>query len=412
MQKRPPEPVIVAILAGLGMIGPFSTDTIFPAFASMGRDLAASEVALQQLVSVYLLSYAALSLFHGPLSDARGRRPVILAGLAVYLLASVGCALAGNLPFLLVMRGLQGAGAGASQIIGRAMVRDYFSGERAQKMMAQISMIFGLAPAVAPLVGGLILGWANWRAIFWFLVVWAAVMMIATMILPEPLPPERRQAFSATGVWSGLSRIWQNPAGRRLAFIGAIHFGGTFIYISAAPLFVGNLLHGGEQDYWILFFPVVGGMIAGSWMSGRLAHLPGRHLASAGYGVAIAGLVVNLALALIPGTQGLPWSVAALPLMSFGMSMAFPILTLAMLDLYPDNRGAAASVQGFLSLLVNAVVAGLLAPLLGTSLVLMAVGSLAFFSAAWLLWTLHLRASKRELRTTTDAAAYEPLDEL
>ena len=112
MRRRPPDSIIVTVLAGLGMFGPFSTDTIFPAFAQMGTDLAASPVALQQLVSVYLIVYAAFSLFHGPLSDARGRRPVILVGLVVYLLASVGCALAPNLGFLLVMRGLQGAGAG------------------------------------------------------------------------------------------------------------------------------------------------------------------------------------------------------------------------------------------------------------------------------------------------------------
>ena len=123
MRRRPHDTAIVVILAGYGMFGPFSTDTVFPAFASMGPDLAASPVALQQIVSVYLLVYAAFSLFHGPLSDARGRRPVIAAGLVVYALASVGCALAPNLPVLLAMRGRQGAGAVGKILFGNVTER-------------------------------------------------------------------------------------------------------------------------------------------------------------------------------------------------------------------------------------------------------------------------------------------------
>ena len=410
MQRRPPDPVIVAILAGLGMFGPFSTDTVFPAFNDMGAEFGASPVALQQIVSVYLIVYAAFSLFHGPLSDARGRRPVIIGGLVVYLIASIGCALAPNLAFLLAMRGLQGAGAGASQIIGRALVRDYFAGERAQKMMASVAMIFGLAPAIAPIVGGWIIGAADWRAIFWFLVAWAALMIAATLLLPEPLPPERRKPFSAQQVLDGLSAVWNNTHGRRLAVIGALHFGGVFLYISGAPMMMA-LLHGGEQDYWKLFVPLVAGMITGSWASGRLAHLPGHRLATAGYAIGTAGLMINLVLALVPATQGLPWSVAALPILTFGMSMTFPILTLAMLDLFPDHRGAAASVQGFAGLVVNALIAGLIAPLLGGSLITMAVGSMVMFVAAWLVWTRHLKAT-HIAPTTPDAPGFEPLDEM
>lgn len=412
MRRRPHDTAIVVILAGYGMFGPFSTDTVFPAFASMGADLAASPVALQQIVSVYLLVYAAFSLFHGPLSDARGRRPVIAAGLVVYALASVGCALAPNLPVLLAMRGLQGAGAGASQIIGRAMVRDYFDGSRAQRMMAQISMIFGLAPAAAPIVGGWILGWTNWRGIFWFLLAWSLVMLAATAWLPEPLPPEARREFRVRQVFAGLGRVWANPEGRRLTLIAAVHFAGTFLYISGAPFVVVDLLGGGERDFWMLFVPIVAGMIGGSWLSGRLAHLPGSRLASIGYLIGTAGWTINLILALVPTTHTLPWAVAALPIGTFGMAVTFPILNLAMLELYPADRGAAASVQGFASLVIGALNAGLLAPALRGSLASMAAGSLALFALAWFGWADHLRRLPGEPPTTDAPEAYEPLDEL
>nr|WP_206079878.1 MFS transporter [Propioniciclava coleopterorum] len=149
----PPQPVLLVALAGLGMVGPFTIDTIFPAFAQMAVDLDVTPFALQQLLSVYLLSFAVMSLFHGPLSDALGRKPVIVAGLSVYALASVGCALAPDLTWLLILRAVQGASAGAGQIISRAMVSDLFVRERAQRVMAQIAMIFGLAPALAPSSG-------------------------------------------------------------------------------------------------------------------------------------------------------------------------------------------------------------------------------------------------------------------
>lgn len=403
MRRRPPDSVIITVLAGLGMIGPFSTDTIFPAFAEMGTEFGASEFALQQLVAVYLVSYAALSLFHGSLSDARGRRPVIIGGLAIYLLGCVGAALAQSLEFLLVMRALQGAGAGASQIIGRAMIRDYFSGQKAQKMMANVTMIFALAPAAAPIIGGLILGFADWRAIFWFLVAWAALMILATLLLPEPVGPDKRVPFSARQVMHGLAVVWSNPDGRRLAINAALHFGGTFLYISSAPLIMG-LLGQGEQDYWKLFVPIVAGLICGSYISGRLSAMSGRRLATMGYVIGSVGLLANLLFALLPATQGLPWAVAALPIFTLGMGIAFPILNLAMLDLYPDNRGAAASVQGFAGLLVNAVIAGLVAPLLGGSMITLALGAIAMFGAAWIIWTRHLAAT-RVVPTSPDAAS-------
>ena len=405
--------LFLVTLAGLGMIGPFSIDTVFPAFAQLGAQWNVSEIALQQIVSIYLLAFAATSLFHGPVSDALGRRPVVIGGLIVYTLAAVGCALAPNLTVLLAFRALQGFSAGAGQIIGRAMVRDVFADAQAQRMMAHISMIFGLAPALAPIVGGWVLVAGDWRGIFWFLVgLGLALLALVALRMPETHPAERRGGFSARGVVRNLATVWRLPAGRRLAFTGMLHFGGNFLYISAAPLFVVRLLGGGEQDFWLLFVPLIGGMVAGSWVSGRLAgRLSGRRLASIGYLIsAIAGLV-NLGLAAFPVTQGLPWSVLALPVLSFGIAVSFPILTLAMLDQYPTLRGAAASVQSFVQTLANAVIAGLLAPLLAGALWTLAAGSLGFVLGAWALWSWHLRTSGQEPVTTPDAPAYEPTDE-
>jgi DHA1 family bicyclomycin/chloramphenicol resistance-like MFS transporter len=135
---------LALLLGGLAMFGPFSIDTIFPAFPQIGAQFTADKLAMQQTISVYLLAYAAMSLVHGPLSDALGRKRVILGGLALFALASVGCALATSLPQLLAFRALQGLSAGVGLIVGRAVIRDVLHGHDAQRLMSQVSMIFGI----------------------------------------------------------------------------------------------------------------------------------------------------------------------------------------------------------------------------------------------------------------------------
>ena len=409
-----PQWLFLVIMAGLGMVGPFSIDTIFPAFAQMQREWGVSELALQQLISVYLLSFAVMSLLHGPLSDALGRKPVIIGGTILFIVASVGCAVSPSLPVLLFFRAIQGLAAGAGQIISRAMVRDVFSDDQAQRTMSHIAMIFGLAPAIAPIVGGWLLGIGSWRGIFWFLVGFGVVILLLVIFaLAETHPPERRSKFDGRTLVSGLLGVWRNRDGRRLAFTGMFNFAGMFLYISSAPLFVLKLLGKGEQDFWILFVPLISGLVLGSWISGRLAgRMSGRRLASLGYLISLAGGLVNLVFSLFPATQALPWAVLPLPVYSFGIAIAFPILTLAMLDLFPTSRGSASSVQSFVALIANAFIAGVLAPAVAFSQPSLAVTALVLTTVAWFLWRRHLQMTHAEPVATPDAPAYEPTDEM
>ncbi|MFZ1410640.1 MAG: multidrug effflux MFS transporter [Micropruina sp.] len=412
--KLPPQAMILVILAGLGMVGPFSIDTIFPAFQAMESQLNTTPLALQQLISVYLLSFAVMSLLHGPLSDALGRKPVILAGGTLFVLASVWCALSPSMEWLLVGRALQGMTAGAGMIISRAMVRDIFANDAAQRVMSHIAMIFGLAPALAPIVGGWLLGWGDWRLIFWFLTGFGALLVaLVGFVMPETHPVSKRTPLRVKPLVASLWAVWAERSGRRLALAGMFNFAGMFCYIAAAPLFVVDLLGKGEQDFWLLFVPLISGMIVGSWVSGRLAgRMNGRRMATLGYWISLGAAVVNVILSLFPVTQGLPWSVAILPFYSFGVAMAFPILTLAMLDLFPTNRGSAASVQSFVSLVANALVAGVVAPLVATSLTGLAVTSLVITMVAWVLWQRHLYVTHREPAMPAEPPALEPTDEM
>lgn len=379
---------LALVLGGLSMLGPFSIDTIFPAFPQIGAEFGADKVAMQQTISVYLLAYAAMSLVHGPLSDAIGRKRVILGGLAVFGLASIGCALATSLPMLLAFRVLQGMSAGVGLIVGRTVIRDVFQGEFAQRLMSMVSMIFGIAPALAPIIGGWILGWSRWPAIFWFLVLFAATMILVTWIaLPETHPPEARFRPVPKQLLRGHVYMLTNARFQRFAAAGAFNFASLFLYIASAPAVVLDHLRLGRNDFGWFFVPTIAGMVIGSFLSGRAAgRLSGNRLAGAGFAVCGLAAVVNIAYHLLVPQPSVPWAILPLAINALGISLVFPVLTLAILDMYPRQRGAASSMQAFASLIVQAAVAGLISPLLSHHPLRLALGAATFTLAGFLLW--------------------------
>jgi DHA1 family bicyclomycin/chloramphenicol resistance-like MFS transporter len=379
---------LALILGGLAMIGPFSIDTLFPAFPQIGTQFSADKVAMQQTISAYLLAYAVMSLVHGPLSDAFGRKRVILGGLAVFALASVGCALAEDLPTLLAFRALQGMSAGVGLIVGRTVIRDLFQGEFAQRLMSLVSMIFGIAPALAPIMGGWILGWQRWPAIFWFLVLFAVLLLLATWrLLPETHPPEARFRPSPKQLLRGHAYMLLNRRFQRFAAAGAFNFAALFLYIASAPAFVMDHLGLAEDQFGWFFVPTIAGMVIGSFFSGRAAgRMSGTRLA--GIGFAICGLagVLNIAYNLLVPQPSLPLAILPMAINALGISLVFPILTLAILDMYPRQRGAASSLQAFTSLMLQSAVAGLISPLLSHDPRKLAFGAAGFTLIGFLLW--------------------------
>lgn len=165
---RAPRWALAILLALLGMVGPFAIDTYLPAFPAIAGALQATPVQMQQTLSAYLFAFAFMTLFHGSLSDSFGRRPVVLCGLAVFTLASLGCALSQSIGQLVAFRALQGLSAGAGIVVSRAVIRDMFPPTQAQRVMAQVTIFFGVAPAIAPIVGGWLSVHLGWHSVFWF----------------------------------------------------------------------------------------------------------------------------------------------------------------------------------------------------------------------------------------------------
>ncbi|RMH93070.1 Bcr/CflA family efflux MFS transporter [Lysobacter pythonis] len=405
---------LAPVLGALAMFGPFSIDTLFPAFPDIGRQFGADKLAMQQTISAYLLAYAMMSIVHGPLSDALGRRGVIIGGLVVFAIASAGCALSTSLPMLLAFRVLQGLSAGVGLIIGRAVIRDVFHGDDAQRLMSRVSMIFGVAPAVAPLVGAWLLGWSAWPSIFWFLVLFALAMILMVLWrLPETLPPAQRHPLRMGAVLRGYLGMLRNARLMRLAMAGSLNFAALFLYIASAPALVIDHLRLGQKGFGWFFIPMIGGMMLGAFASGRMVgRVAGVRQIRLGFACCLLAAIVNIAYHAGVELPGVLPTVSPIALNAFGIALVFPVLSLALLDMYPGARGAASSLQAFCNLVCNSVIAGLVSPWLSHDLLQLSMGAAVLTVLGWLFWRWEHNRRPRAPGCLEEAVALEPIDKL
>jgi len=384
---------LAALLAVLGMLGPFSIDTYIPAFSGIGQSLGATPVEMQQTLSAYLFGYAFMNLFHGALADSFGRRPVVLWGLVVFTLASVGCALSQNIGHLVFFRAVQGLSTGAGIVVSRAVIRDMFPPARAQQVMSQVTIYFGVAPAIAPIVGGWLFVNAGWHSIFWFLVAVGIVLWVANFkLLPETLHVTQRQPFNFRHLLGGYWQLGSSPRFLLLSLASGVPFNGMFLYVLAAPVFLGTHLALAPTEFYWFFLPNIAGIMAGAWLSGRLAGkiAPKRQIRH-GFVIMLAVGVLNLVANLLFKANA-SWAIAPIVVFSLGWALMVPVVTLLVLDLYPQRRGMASSLQAFIASAANGVVAGVIAPLVMHSTVALATASLLMMCVGLAAWVfLHHR---------------------
>jgi DHA1 family bicyclomycin/chloramphenicol resistance-like MFS transporter len=384
---RAPRWALAVLLACLGMLGPFSIDTYLPAFTGIATAIGATPVEMQQTLSAYLFGFAVMNLFHGALSDSFGRRPVVLTGLVVFTLASVGCALSQHIGQLVFFRALQGMSAGAGIVISRAVIRDMFPPADAQRVMSQVTIYFGVAPAIAPMVGGFLFVHADWHAIFWFLTAVGVVLWIANYkLLPETLHLSQRQAFNVRNLMRGYWEMGSSPRFMMLALASGIPFNGMFLYVLSAPVFLGDHLHLAPGQFFWFFLITIAGIMGGAYFSGRLAgRIKPQHQIRHGFLIMLLVSIANLALNLLFTPQAW-WALVPLGIYAFGWALMVPVVTLMVLDLMPERRGMASSFQACIGSLANGLVAGVIAPLVMHSTIGLAVASILMMSVGILAW--------------------------
>lgn len=359
MLKLPSTATVVA-LAAVTALGPLATDMYLPAMPAMAEALTTGPDRIQLTLSLYMAGFALAQLVCGPISDRFGRRPVMIAGLSLFLAASLLCAWAPSVEWLLVGRFLQAFGGAAGPVLARASVRDIHGPIEAGRILSYMASTMALAPALAPVVGAGLLLFFGWESVFVLLALYAAVMLaVLIFMLPEPLAKERRQSIHPKTVLANFRLLLTQRAFIGYTLVNAAAFSGLFAYLSGSSFVLIEYLGVAPTLYGVLFTLIVAGFFFGTLVSGRYSHRLGRdRLVTLGSVICATGGVVMAGLATV-GVHH-PWAVVG-PHMVFmlGVGILMPQTMAGALAPNPQCAGAASSLFGFLQMTIAAVVGGL-----------------------------------------------------
>ena len=346
---------LLIMLGALAGLTPLSVDMYLPAIPSIAADLGARVEAVQLTISTFLIGFAIGQMFYGPLADSFGRKPVILFGLALFTLASVGCLLADNLPSLLFFRLLQAIGGAAGAVVVNALLRDLFQGEEVVRAMTLVILTSTLAPLVAPLLGGLLLRW-GWTSIFGVLVVLGGLLWLAVlMLLPETLKSDHRQPLRWRTVLSNYALVLRHRRAMAGILASALVSGGMFAFISGSPYVYIQFFGVSPQHYGLLFGLNVLFLMVVTYLNGRLVKRVGM-LPMLRIGLGLMGLasLVLLFNGLL-GCGGL-WSIV-IPVSCYVSQLGLigANATSHALGFFPANAGTASALAGTLRFGIGAL---------------------------------------------------------
>ncbi|MBX9718183.1 MAG: multidrug effflux MFS transporter [Microbacteriaceae bacterium] len=353
--------VYVIVLGALTALGPFTIDLYLPAFPQVEADLGVSTAAIQLTLTATTIGFAFGQLLVGPWSDKVGRRLPLILATSVHVLASLGVALAPDIAWLMAFRVLQGFGAAAGGVVAMATVRDLFGGYPLVRMLSRLSLVNGLAPILAPVIGSQLLLVMPWRGLFVVLAAYGVLIVIAaSLLIVETLPPARRVDPGHATIGDRYRVLFADRVFIGVAIIGGMSFSGLFAYLSASPFLFQDVYGLDPQGYGLLFAMNSIGVVAGVQISSRLAkRIAPQWILSVStlvlLGSAIAIIVLDLA--------GAGFWVTVVPLWFFitACGFGFPMVQALALANHGKEAGTAASLLGAM----NFGLAGLLSPIVG-----------------------------------------------
>ena len=376
--------LLLAMLTGLG---PLSVDMYLASLPSIGRLLGAPTSQVQLTISAYLIGFAVAQVFYGPLSDRHGRRPVLIAALGIYLLATLACALAFSIETLIAARFVQAVGGSGASVLARAVVRDMYEGTRVGRELARMAAIMALAPLVAPLIGGVLQTAFGWRSNFVALFCFGAVAWVMVwFLLPETL---RQRAPEPVSIVSTL-RSYR----RFLADAGfVVHLGiatcclcELFAWISGAAFVLQDIYGLSALAFGLAFAVGSSGYMVGTAIAARFVMRWGSRR-TMGFGTAAMALGGLAMVVMLAFTSHGAWGViAAIGLYMIGMGMTLAQAQAGALLPYPDRAGAASSLLGFVTQTSSAVVGAILGHTLGLTAWPLAIAVAIAGSLSLLLW--------------------------
>ncbi|WP_375496468.1 multidrug effflux MFS transporter [uncultured Nostoc sp.] len=363
MRIRPNTLSFTVFLGALSALPPLSIDMGLPAFPTISEALRASSGSVGLTLSLFMLGFALAQLVFGPLSDRFGRRPVLLFGCGLFTLAGAACAVAPSINSLIAWRLVQGAGAGAGMVMTLAIVRDLFEGATARAQLSYVNLVMSVAPMIAPTIGGRVLMVAGWRAIYGTLAIAGLFLVLSIALgLSESIGHRDVNAIQPVRLIKNYGRILTNPICLGYALVNAFNFGCMFAYVAGSPLVMLNVFGVSTATYGWLFASTAFGIMAGSFLNGRLSIrgvLPSRLLT--------VGLVTATASAIalvIVSVSGAAQVITLMPLLvinTFCRGIISPNAMHGAIQPVPESAGVAAAVVGFMQMLAGAVASGLVA---------------------------------------------------
>ncbi|MFV0633946.1 MAG: multidrug effflux MFS transporter [Demequina sp.] len=389
----------VLVLGALVALGPFTVDLYLPAFPNVAADLEVSDAAIQLTLTATMIGFALGQLVVGPLSDALGRRRPLLIATAIHIGASFMVAFAPTIDLVMAGRVLQGIGASGAGVVAMAMVRDLFAGQRLIRMLANMALVSGLAPVLAPVIGSQLLTIMPWRGIFYVLAAYGLVMiLVAAFLMVETMPATRRGRFEVSVVAHRYGHLFKDHAFIGIAIVGAMSFTALFAYLSASSLVLQNQFGLTAQQYGLVFAANSVGLVLCNQTSARLMRVfPPRSVTMVGLAVQSLGALALLACGLM-GTAVGPVLIALFFVVA-PLGLIGPTVQVTALQDHAAEAGTASSLLGAL----NMGLAGLATPLIGLggvsvpSMAYVMIGALTLAQLAfWLI--VYPRATSEVVR--------------
>lgn len=353
-------PPLLLLLALLSAFTPLSIDMYLPALPVITTDLRGSAGDIQLTLSAFMIAFGAGQIFYGPMGDRFGRRPVILGGLAVYIVASIGCAFAAAAGHLVMLRVLQGLAACGGVVLARTMVRDLAEKDQAARAMSLMHACSSIAPMLAPLIGGQVLWFLGWRAIFWTLAgIGVMALVVAALRLPETLRPEYRQPLVMSSILKRFGELVRHRAFMGYALTGTFQFSALMSFLSGSPFVFIQKYGIDARDFGLIFGGQVMFLTAGSLLNARFVPKLGaaRILHYGVYVPLIAGptaLVLGL-IEVRTGAIGL-WPFLACFVAQIASISVIGANAMALaLQRYPHMAGTASSLMGVMQFGIGAI---------------------------------------------------------
>jgi DHA1 family bicyclomycin/chloramphenicol resistance-like MFS transporter len=386
------------ILGLLSAVGPFAVDMYLPAMPAIAADLGADVASTQLTLTAYFVAFGVAQLFYGPWSDQVGRKVPLYAGLVIFGAATVGCAMAPSIGWLIAFRAMQGFGGAVLMVVPRAVIRDMHTGTAATKLMAMVMLVISISPMLAPLAGSGLMAVGEWRLIFWILCIAAALSFVLTAsALPETLAPDNRIPVSVRNLWQGSKILFRDPIFMGLTFIGGFGFASFMVFIASAAFVYSGQFGLSPTGFSLAFAINAVGFFAASQAAAPLGERLGILAVIRWAAIGFAAFSFGLLAIGLAGYATLPIIVAGLFCANACLGLIIPTTMVMALDPHGEIAGLASSLGGTLQMITGGVMVVLTGLFFDGTAVPM-IGAIALCAALSMTLALGtLRAMKRDV---------------